>query len=535
MSSQLSADTMKGHGLSKATVVDFYGLGKDGVPSEQPTRCMVGRVGNSYMLTSLTGEIHTWEFGAATKVYAAKVDTAEVLEQSTADRAQAYVEAMPQAPKAEVVRVDAVEVTGAKVENIKWLGMVPESLTSDPSNRLAYGDYNLYVRWSYEGGVRVDRSDDDRMIVANSTRGGKVEAFKQVMISLATFYGVPVVVAADPGVKVGAHLAKMLGTYLPRDGKPTVAPAYQACDTVMVAGEPMWIIGRTQDAQGWLYEVRELGGDADSERFDVRESEMSPYVLTPRVDMVTATPVEPVTLPLNTYVEITEGDAAGWTYSVTRFDEFWVGLRKVGTFRDGRNIRTDSFRAGLADGSVKVVKIVPTPTVEDVAAMVGDPVGWVNGLMSDAYASDGRSLAEVIANGDMMAPTETTVVALFTDEATIVAAVGDTVYRERDGHQGTITHVDGRDVLTLNFAGGLEWSWRVADLISQGYEVIPAAEVAQGEAMALVTADGDAWHVLEREIWAGTDTMRQPMRTKVNKRSRKAAKRSKRHSLKRGA
>lgn len=59
-----------------------------------------------------------------------------------------------------------------------------------------------------------------------------------------------------------------------------------------------------------------------------------------------------VTLPLGTMVK---NVVDGGTYAVTRFDEFWVGLRPVGQFRDGLSVRTEHFRGCLADKSIVVV------------------------------------------------------------------------------------------------------------------------------------------------------------------------------------
>ena len=114
------------------------------------------------------------------------------------------------------IRMDIVEITGRSYEGIKFLGMIPEALELE--------DFNVYVRWDGDR-VTADRSDTDRNLVASyaTKNSGKLDAFQHLMTSLATLYGTPVVVAADPGIKVTAMAARMLGTYEPRDMTPVVA------------------------------------------------------------------------------------------------------------------------------------------------------------------------------------------------------------------------------------------------------------------------------------------------------------------------
>jgi hypothetical protein len=50
------------------------------------------------------------------------------------------------------------------------------------------------------------------------------------------------------------------------------------------------------------------------------------------------------------------GDStSGVTYYVTRADEFWVGLREVGSWREGRNIKTGGFAQYLRDGMFTII------------------------------------------------------------------------------------------------------------------------------------------------------------------------------------
>lgn len=108
------------------------------------------------------------------------------------------------------VKLDIIEIEGRTVEGIKFLGMVPEELATD--------DYNVYIRWD-GAKVTADRSDTDRNLVAShvTKSRGKVETLRDLFTYLATFYGADVTVQADPGVKVSAMAAKLIGTYFPRD------------------------------------------------------------------------------------------------------------------------------------------------------------------------------------------------------------------------------------------------------------------------------------------------------------------------------
>src|SRR5688572_27050362 len=61
--------TIKGHGFAVGDRFDFYGMGKD-APSAEGTRVQLGKVGNLYILTTVTGEVMTWEFGATATIWA---------------------------------------------------------------------------------------------------------------------------------------------------------------------------------------------------------------------------------------------------------------------------------------------------------------------------------------------------------------------------------------------------------------------------------------------------------------------------------
>jgi hypothetical protein len=63
-------NTIKGHGLAVGDRFNFHGLASDPLPTVEGTRVEIGKVGAKYMLTTVTGEVMTWEFGASAKVWA---------------------------------------------------------------------------------------------------------------------------------------------------------------------------------------------------------------------------------------------------------------------------------------------------------------------------------------------------------------------------------------------------------------------------------------------------------------------------------
>lgn len=79
----IHANTIKGHGLTVGDRFHFYGMAGDPFPTIEGIRVVLGKVGNKYMLTTVTGEIMTWEFGASAKVWA---DTTIKHEVTTATR-----------------------------------------------------------------------------------------------------------------------------------------------------------------------------------------------------------------------------------------------------------------------------------------------------------------------------------------------------------------------------------------------------------------------------------------------------------------
>lgn len=96
------------------------------------------------------------------------------------------------------IRIDIVE-PGETISAAKMLGIVPETHELD--------DFNLYVR-TVGSTVIVYRSDSDETIV-------KAVGFANTMQKLANHYNLPVVVAADPGVKVTAKIQTWLGSWQP--------------------------------------------------------------------------------------------------------------------------------------------------------------------------------------------------------------------------------------------------------------------------------------------------------------------------------
>lgn len=124
------------------------------------------------------------------------LDQREAAEQKVREQYRAATQA--------TIVMDIVEVEGRTIEGVKILGILPSHVQDS--------DFNIYVRWMKDGSVRADRSDTDRMIVAASSRKGKYAAFAMLMENLSRFFGMPVIVEADPGVS-GAQVAKMVGEY----------------------------------------------------------------------------------------------------------------------------------------------------------------------------------------------------------------------------------------------------------------------------------------------------------------------------------
>ena len=79
---------------------------------------------------------------------------------------------------------------------------------------------------------------------------------------------------------------------------------------------------------------------------------------------------------------------------------------------------------------------------------------------------------------------------------------GDTVYRDRDGAQGIVLDVIA-DVITVEYGNGCVREGTVLEFLAIGFEIISAAEVAEGQALA----DGP-WRAMETAIWGSTDTVR---------------------------
>jgi hypothetical protein len=79
-------------------------------------------------------------------------------------------------------------------------------------------------------------------------------------------------------------------------------------------------------------------------------------------------------------------------------------------------------------------------------------------------------------------------VAVVTDEATIVASASDTVYRDRDGAQGIVRDVLTSGELDVTFPGGAGSVRTLGELATEGFEVIPAAGVAEMVSAAVAPA-----------------------------------------------
>lgn len=239
----------------------------------------------------------------------------------------------------------------------------------------------------------------------------------------------------------------------------------------------------------------------------------------------------------------------------------------------------------------------PTPTAPDVAAMTGDPVGWVNDLVQFVtptntpdidgyewkrhvipgdqvtacstyqlivkgsvcqvaatvrYVKDGLWQATGCAwmstgltagywQGELLADAFAHVVTYirfvesvrgrfsasdinrmdWSRGAVPVVNPGDMIYRDRDGAQGVVRNVLTSGELDIMCPGGAGMVRSLPELLTEGFELIKAAELS-----GMITDGEPAW---DRSIArAGTDTMRAPMRTKLNKRKRNIIKRNRR-------
>jgi hypothetical protein len=67
---QVKVGTVKGHELAVGDSFNFHGMASDPIPTVEGTRVQLSKVGNKYMITTVYGEVMTWEFGATAKIWA---------------------------------------------------------------------------------------------------------------------------------------------------------------------------------------------------------------------------------------------------------------------------------------------------------------------------------------------------------------------------------------------------------------------------------------------------------------------------------
>lgn len=104
--------------------------------------------------------------------------------------------------------------------------------------------------------------------------------------------------------------------------------------------------------------------------------------------------------------------------------------------------------------------------------------GAVESEFIDAYRRSILAHNDYAAN--QSSPVKATTVAAFTEGWDMVASIGDTVYRESDGHRGLITDIstDGAPMITFN-GGQSTVGVKLHELQQRGYVIIPAAESSQ--------------------------------------------------------
>lgn len=168
--------------------------------------------------------------------------------------------------------------------------------------------------------------------------------------------------------------------------------------------------------------------------------------------------------------------------------------------------------------------------MEDLATLYGMPVqvacdpgvsGGQSGKMVGTYLPREAEATPVINKAAILAKPIDSLLNPGAAEATMTPEAGDTVYHERTGHQGVISDVRNATLVVSWHDGGASED-TLPGFTARGYEVIPAAEVAEGLSAAFTPT-------MEEIIWAQTYTMIKPcIRTKLAKRSRKSARRARR-------
>src|SRR5687768_10019128 len=283
------------------------------------------------------------------------------------------------------IALDIIEVSGPRVEDVKILGMVPESVDNE--------DFNLYVRFTGQT-VSVDKSHTDETVAsATSARGGRIANFQAAMQYLANFYGVPVVVACDPGVS-GGQSARLVGRWEPEHNGHDMA-GFRAGDRVIQTytkdGEgrsigfdiihvtPAYVLIKYTDRDGFdSFGVHEFHGAYAAGHLVKAEDTTA---------VPTAEPEVPV--KVGDLVRNTDDDTV---LTITRADEFWIGGRFVGEWRAGRQYMTRIFRGHLASGVFEVIE--PTVSAQDRVAGLPDCCNECDGEAVDRSRREARVLVK---------------------------------------------------------------------------------------------------------------------------------------------
>lgn len=454
--------------------------------------------------------------------------------------------------------MDIVEVTGRTLESCKFLGLVPSDILGDE-------DYNVYVRWHADGTIRADRSDTDRMIVAAHVgKAGKAAALVQLMENISRFYGRKVTVAVDPGTKVPAAMAKVIGEH---DGRPVIEPVTvnEVADVIGVVkvngrvfvaeaysfGRPaafkravdlgfLLLVDNVDTGSQWILSAQQAWNvhyaNATSNDKAISNSDSGPYKASLNAFLL-AWSVQFPDIPVESAHDImVSGDNdVAWAVEYTRedmavqaaiargeaaFDLVYGKLRE-----EGQPDRVVDYIASavqdMATGGRHIIIPAAFKIEFKLPCVCWIFFGWdrsnipVGGFccpgcgslfttpdvnVSDPVAAYQRSIR---AHND------------YADQA--IASIGDTIYRESDGHQGVIADIstDGMPMITFN-GGQSTVGITLPELRQRGYEVIPAAEVVEGQERA---------DRVSRDHARGVKVNR-PFGKLLNRRKRKATRRN---------
>jgi hypothetical protein len=322
--------TLKFHGLAVGSSFDFYGMGKD-TPCAEPTRVTwLGMLGNKAHIATTHGEVMTWEFGLSATVWA---DT------SVTHAAQVEVKTLDNGDTVYVGRCDHGYATGFHT-------------TESDASEVALG-HGSVSRPLYEAPKMSVTEAFDRMQAVLTSIVGEIPAESTpVYVKSSPLGNGMVELTEDSGVKTLMTYAesKRLMVFSESDASTwTTLPAgyrWESNDNCGVGEEHL---------------IAPDGRDVSQERYDAYNDKVSVPVAVG--DMVK---------------DIVKAE----TFTVTRADQWWIGLRQVGTWRTGTSIRTDAFIHAMADGAMVKLPAEPVKLPGSSAATisVGDMIKHYAGI-----------------------------------------------------------------------------------------------------------------------------------------------------------